>query len=78
MKILISYNNNKGSDTIIWLKISGGVIIADTIKIPTKAYLLYSLNDAAVTNPNLARKNIIIGNSNINPEAITDVFTIPI
>jgi hypothetical protein len=35
MKILISYKNNKGIATIIWLNISGGVIIAEAKNITT-------------------------------------------
>jgi len=61
--------------TIIWLAISGGVMMAARTKTTISEYFLYFLKNSGVTKPNLVRKYIKIGNSKINPEAITEART---
>ena len=66
-----------GMATIIWLATSGGVIIADNTKTNTRANFLYFFIISGVTKPILVRKYIIIGNSNISPEAKTEALIKP-
>ena len=62
--------------TTIWLATSGGVITADRIKTMTKAILRYFVKISGVTKPTLVRKKMIIGNSNITPQAMTEALTV--
>ena len=64
--------------TIIWLAISGGVIIADKDNNITRANFLFDLRNLGVTNPIFVKKYIIIGSSKINPEAKTEALNKPI
>ena len=64
--------------TKIWLSKSGGVIIAEIIKTPTKANFRYFFNPPGFTIPIFVRKNITIGSSKIRPQAITEDRTSPI
>ena len=73
--MLISYKITIGTETIIWLAISGGVMIAERIKTITKANFLYFLKYSGVTTPIFVRMNMSIGNSKINPLAITEART---
>lgn len=45
-----------GTDTIIWLATSGGVIMADKISTTTNACLRYFRKNSGVINPILERK----------------------
>ena len=76
--MLNSYSNNTGIETKIWLKISGGVIIADKINISTIACFLYFLIISGVISPILERKYAKIGNSKRRPFAKEIAVTIEI
>ena len=67
-----------GTATITCVEISGGVIIAAKINTITNAYLRFFLRNSGVTSPILVRKYMIIGSSNIKPEASTEALTSPI
>ena len=78
IKILISYKIRTGIVTIIWLVISGGVIIAEILKTMTIANFLFLRRKFGVTSPILVRKKIRIGSSKINPEDKTEALSNPI
>ena len=67
----ISYKITMGMDTKIWLKTSGGVMIADNNKVPTKECLRYLRMPSGVINPTLDKKYTKMGNSKIIVNNIT-------
>lgn len=64
-----------GTETIIWLAMSGGVMIAERINTITKANFRYFRKYVGVTIPIFVNIYIKIGNSNIRPLASTEVRT---
>jgi hypothetical protein len=76
--MLISYNIINGNVTIIWLIISGGVIIAANSNKQTKACLRYFLKKSGVIKPSLLKKYTNTGSWNINPLAKQTVVTVEI
>ena len=65
-----------GNVTNNWLITSGGVIIADRIKITTMECLLYFLSTAELYTPILANRYIITGSSKNSPVKNVDVVII--
>src|SRR5690606_1897191 len=78
MTILTSYRMRIGTDTTIWLAISGGVITAESMSTITRATFRYFFRNYGVTSPMLDMKNMMIGNSKINPQEITEARTVAI
>ena len=67
MVIEISYNKKTGMPTNICVNASGGVMMADIIKMTKKASFLNFLMTSGPTIPALARKYTTIGNSKAIP-----------
>ena len=65
--IEISYSKYNGIVTSNIVRISGGVMIADKIKMITNAWRLYCLRVAVVISSFLARSHNATGNSNTHP-----------
>ena len=63
-----------GIVTIIWLAISGGVIIAAKLSTITREYFRFFLKKFGVTKPIFVKKKINIGNSKIKPEDNTEAL----
>ena len=66
----------RGKVTNNWLKISGGVITAESTKAATRACFLYVFRKLGVINPALVKKKTKMGNSNTKPQAKTMVTTV--
>ena len=62
---------------MIWLAISGGVIIADRLNKITNANFLFFLRNEGLTIPIFVKKYIIIGNSKIKPDDKTEALKSP-
>ena len=58
--------------TITWLAISGGVIIADSVRTSTKDIFRYFRIISGEIRPIFVKKYTNIGNSNIKPAERTD------
>ena len=54
---------------MIWVTTSGGVNMAETVKIMRIAYFRCFLSISTLINPSLARKKAKSGNSKIRPKA---------
>ena len=63
-----------GIVTIIWLAMSGGVIIAARLSTITREYFLFFLKKFGVTKPIFVKKKIKIGNSKIKPDDKTEAL----
>jgi hypothetical protein len=64
--------------TSVWEKISGGVMMAERIKITTMACFRYFLIKVGVMRPIFVRKNATIGNSKTIPVARQIEVSVPI
>ena len=64
-----------GIATIIWLAISGGVIIAERVNTITSDILRYLRIRLGLIRPILVRKYTNMGNSKIKPADSTDART---
>jgi len=56
-----------GMETMIWDKISGGVMMADIINITTIACLRYFFKKSGVIRPIWVRKKLAMGSKNNSP-----------